>query len=105
MRCPKCGKISGILSGDSENKYKCPFCSERFYDSCEKESMAELLKQFADDYGKDILLNTARINAMLMDYVPDRRKDRKPDKSQRRPGLRNKHRCSEPNIIGKIRRR
>lgn len=77
MRCPKCGKITGILSGDSENKYKCPFCSERFYDSGEKESMAELLKQFADDYGKDILLNTARINAMLMDYVPDRRKDRK----------------------------
>lgn len=78
MRCPKCRKITGVLFTDSENRYKCPFCSEKFVsDSSEKESMAELLKQFADDYGKELFLNTARINAMLMDYVPDNRKERK----------------------------
>lgn len=78
MRCPKCRKITGVLFTDSENKYKCPFCSEKFVSyGNDKESMAELLKQLADDYGKELFLNTARINAILMDYVPDKRKERK----------------------------
>lgn len=78
MRCPKCRKITGVLFIDSENKYKCPFCSERFVsDGDDNESIAELLKQFAEYYGKELFLNTARTNAMIMDYVPDRRKERK----------------------------
>ncbi len=78
MRCPECRKITGVLLADSENKYKCPFCRKSFVsDGNQNESMAELLKQFAEDYGKELLLNTARTNAMIMDYVPDRRKERK----------------------------
>lgn len=78
MKCPKCGKIWSEINSIASNTYKCPFCGENFASDDEvREDISQILRKLVDDFGKAILLDVSRTNALLMDYAPHSEKERK----------------------------
>ena len=78
MKCPKCGKEykENSLRGNSRNE--CPFCNSNFEQSeREKEDIRNIIKNIVEQYGVDVLYNTNRTNALLMDLAPRMEKERK----------------------------
>lgn len=78
MKCPKCGKIWSETNSIASNIYICPFCGDNFAsDGEEREDISYILRKIVNDFGKDVLLDVNRTNALLMDYAPHSEKERK----------------------------
>lgn len=78
MKCPKCGKIWSDFKSIASNTYICPYCGDNFASDGEvREDISQILKKLVEDFGKDVLLDVSRTNALLMDYAPHSEKERK----------------------------
>ena len=78
MKCPKCGKIWSEFNNIDSNTYICPYCGNNFASDGEvREDISQILKKMVEDFGKDVLLDVNRTNALLMDYAPHSEKERK----------------------------
>ena len=78
MKCPKCGKIWSDFNSIASNTYICPYCGDNFaLDGEVREDISQILKKLVEDFGKDVLLDVSRTNALLMDYAPHSKKERK----------------------------
>lgn len=78
MKCPKCGKIWSEYNSIASNTYICPYCGDNFASDGEvREDISQILKKLVKDFGKDVLLDISRTNALLMDYAPHSEKERK----------------------------
>ena len=78
MKCPKCGKVWSEFNSIASNTYICPYCGDNFASDGEvREDISQTLKKLVNDYGKDVLLDVSRTNALLMDYAPHSEKERK----------------------------
>lgn len=78
MKCPKCGKIWSEFNSIASNTYICPYCGDNFASDDEmREDISQILKKIVEDFGKDILFDVNRTNALLMDYAPHSEKERK----------------------------
>ena len=78
MKCPKCGKIWSEFNNIASNIYICPYCGDNFASDGEvREDISQILKKLIEDFGKDVLLDVNRTNALLMDYAPHSEKERK----------------------------
>lgn len=78
MKCPKCGKIWNEINTIASRTYICPFCGNNFGSGgTEHENIYFILKKVTDNYGIDVLADTQRTNALLMDYAPHSEKERK----------------------------
>lgn len=78
MKCPKCGKIWSDHISIASNTYICPYCGDNFASDGEvREDINLILKKLVKDFGKDVLLDVSRTNALLMDYAPHSEKERK----------------------------
>lgn len=78
MKCPKCGKIWSEFNNLDSNTYICPYCGDNFASDGEvREDISQILKKMVEDFGKDVLLDVSRTNALLMDYAPHSEKERK----------------------------
>ena len=78
MKCPKCGKIWSDFNSIASNTYICPYCGDNFSADGEvREDICQILKKLVEDFGKDVLLDVSRTNALLMDYAPHSEKERK----------------------------
>ena len=78
MKCPKCGKIWSDFNSIASNTYICPYCGDNFaLDGEVREDISQNLKKLVEDFGKDVLLDVNRTNALLMDYAPHSKKERK----------------------------
>lgn len=78
MKCPKCGKIWSDNNSIASNTYICPFCGDNFAsDGEEREDINQILRKLVNDFGKEVLLDISRTNALLMDYAPHSEKERK----------------------------
>ncbi len=78
MKCTKCGKIWNEFNNIASNTYICPYCGNNFVsgDKVNKD-ISQTLKKLVEGYGKDVLLDVKRTNALLMDYAPHCEKERK----------------------------
>lgn len=78
MRCPKCEKEWNEVNCFTSATYICPFCGESFvFEGKEKEDVGQILKKIMRDFGKDVLFDVGKTNALLMDYAPHFEKERK----------------------------
>ena len=78
MKCPRCGKIWSEFNSIAGNTYICPYCGDNFVsDGKVRDDISQILKKMVDDFGKDVLLDISRTNALLMDYAPHSEKQRK----------------------------
>lgn len=78
MKCPKCGKMWNETNTIVSRTYMCPFCGNNFgLEGTEHENIYSILKKVTDDYGIDVLEDTQKTNALLMDYAPHSEKERK----------------------------
>lgn len=78
MNCPKCGKHWDSSNMVTSSTYVCPFCGENIDGSGKsKANLGTVLSDIRDVFGDDIMDDATRLNAVLMDYVPDMAKERK----------------------------
>lgn len=78
MKCPKCGKEWNQLNTIASNTYICPFCGDNFGSDGEKrEDFQQVLLSLVEAQGIDLLEDTSRLNAFLMDLAPRSEKERK----------------------------
>lgn len=78
MKCPKCGRLWDVSNKNTSSTYVCPYCGETV-DSYgqSKKNLGEIIREIKQDFGDEIIEDTERLNALLMDYVPDMAKERK----------------------------
>lgn len=78
MKCPKCGRPWDVSNKITSSTYVCPYCGENV-DSYgqSKKNLGEIICGIKQDFGDKIIEDTARLNALLMDYAPDMIKERK----------------------------
>ena len=78
MKCPKCGKAWNEIWREGRSHYICPQCGIVFNSEKEIEDRIEnALSWIVEEYGIDILSETNRLNALLMDLAPKQEKKRK----------------------------
>ena len=78
MNCPTCGKQWDLSNMVTSSTFVCPFCGENIDGSGKiKDNLGTILIRIRDDYGDDIMDDTSRLNALLMDYAPEMTKERK----------------------------
>lgn len=78
MKCPKCGEEWSQFNTIASNTYICPFCGDNFgSDGDEREDFKQVLMNLVESQGIDLLENTSRLNAFLMDLAPRSEKERK----------------------------
>lgn len=78
MKCPKCGRIWNEFNSIASNAYICPYCGDNFVlDGEVREDISSILEKLVEDFGKDVLWDVGRTNALLMDYAPHSGKERK----------------------------
>ncbi len=78
MKCPKCGKEWIKLNTIASNTYICPFCSDNFgSDGDKREDFQQVMTDLVASHGIDLLEDTSRLNAFLMDLAPRSEKERK----------------------------
>lgn len=78
MKCPKCGRLLDVSNRITSSTYVCPYCGDAvdLYGQS-KKSLGEILLGLKTDYGDDVIDDISRLNALLMDYVPEMAKERK----------------------------
>ena len=78
MNCPKCGRQWDVSNKIASPTYVCPYCGETIDGSGHsKKNLGEVIESIIADFGEDVIENTSRLNALLMDYAPDMAKERK----------------------------
>ncbi len=78
MKCPKCGRLWNVSTKITSSTYVCPYCGE-IVDGYgqSKTNLGEIIIRIKDDFGEEIIDDTTRLNALLMDYAPNMAKERK----------------------------
>lgn len=78
MKCPKCEKECNESNSIASNAYICPFCGHKFsQNGDERKNVNQVIKNLVEVYGIEILEDSNRMNALLMDYIPHSDKERK----------------------------
>lgn len=78
MKCPKCGKEWNQFNTIASNTYICPFCGDNFgSDGDKREDFQQVMTDLVASHGIDLLEDTSRLNAFLMDLAPRSEKERK----------------------------
>ena len=78
MKCPKCGRQWDVSNKITSTTYVCPYCGETVDRSRHsKTNLGDVIESIVADFGEDVVENTSRLNALLMDYAPDMAKERK----------------------------
>lgn len=77
MRCPKCGKIIKSNPAIFSNLYICTVCGASFSEDGREDNVAASLKSITVQYGAEVLSDVRKVNALLMDYMPRRDRERK----------------------------
>jgi hypothetical protein len=78
MKCPKCGRQWAVSNKITSTIYVCPYCGETVDgNGHSKKNLGEVIESLIADFGEDVIENTSRLNALLMDYAPDMAKERK----------------------------
>jgi hypothetical protein len=78
MKCPKCGKLWSDSNAIASRTYRCPFCGETYDDTGhQRNNIKKVLASIVDRYGEEILQDTRRVNALLMDLATESDKERK----------------------------
>ena len=78
MKCPKCGRQWDVSNMITSSTYICPYCGDTVdkYGHSKKD-LSNIILDIKHDYGDEVLEDTNRLNALLMDYAPDLTKERK----------------------------
>lgn len=78
MKCSKCGRQWDVSNKITSSTYVCPYCGETVdkYGHSKKD-LGKVILDIKQDYGDEVLEDTIRLNALLMDYAPDMAKERK----------------------------
>lgn len=78
MKCPKCGKEWNQFNTIASNTYICPSCGNNFgFDGDKREDIQQVMIDLVESHGIDLLEDTSRLNAFLMDLAPRSEKERK----------------------------
>lgn len=78
MKCSKCGRQWDVSNKITSITYVCPYCGETVDgNGHSKKNLGEVIESIIADFGEDVIENTSRLNALLMDYAPDMAKERK----------------------------
>lgn len=78
MKCPKCGRQWDVSNKVTSTAYVCPYCGETVDgNGHSKKNLGEVIENIMAEFGKDVIEDTPRLNALLMDYAPDMAKERK----------------------------
>lgn len=78
MKCPKCGGKKNEIKIISSKMYICQLCGITYdLNGVCKENLENALEIAIQKYGTDILADVRRVNALIMDYVPNLNKERK----------------------------
>lgn len=74
MRCEKCGaEWNGIVTTDN---FKCPFCGEILSEDIPYKQVIDSLRMLINRFGREIYLESQRLDAMINDLVPNALKEK-----------------------------
>ena len=78
MKCPKCGRLWEVSNKITNSIYVCPYCGVSVDNQGQsKKNLGEIICKIEQKYGSEIIEDTVRLNALLMDFIPDMAKERK----------------------------
>ena len=77
MKCPKCNLTWNRANLLKSSIFICPGCNSNYIvDGEENREIRSGLKRIISEYGTEAILDTNKINALLMDFAPNARNER-----------------------------